>query len=113
MVKVDQNKFDKNIPGNNFYGVYTSITKLAPRAAVEPFLFWRRQSGLTSEAGVRGTMNFGTLGLRALGKLPSNFTPTVSGVDAPPEAGVTVSQGLFDVAVQVAAGPRAWVRRTV
>src|SRR5438094_9894089 len=47
------------------------------------------------------------------GKLPSNFTPTVSGVDAPPEAGVTVSQGLFDVAVQVAADPMAWVRRTV
>ena len=73
VVKVEQDKFDKNVPGNNFYGVYSSITKLAPRAAVEPFLFWRRQSGLTSEAGVRGTMNFGTLGLRALGKLPSNF----------------------------------------
>ena len=73
VVKVEQDKFDKNVPGNNFYGVYSSITKLAPRAAVEPFLFWRRQSGLTTEAGVRGTMNFGTLGLRAVGKLPSNF----------------------------------------
>ncbi|MFL5543617.1 MAG: alginate export family protein [Gemmatimonadaceae bacterium] len=69
VVKVDQDRFDKTLPGNNFYGVYGSITKLAPRIAVEPFLFWRRQSGLTNEAGARGTMNFGTLGVRANGKL--------------------------------------------
>jgi hypothetical protein len=73
VVKVEQDKFDKNVPGNNFYGVYSSITRLAPRAAFEPFFFWRGQSGLTSEAGVRGIMNFGTAGLRAFGKLPSNF----------------------------------------
>ena len=44
-----------------------------PRNSIEPFLFWRRQSGLTTELGAPGTMNFGTLGLRASGKLPSNF----------------------------------------
>jgi hypothetical protein len=73
VVKIDQDKFDKNTPGNNFYGLYSSITQLAPKVAVEPFLFWRRQSGLRTEAGAPGTMNFGTLGLRAMGKLPSNF----------------------------------------
>jgi hypothetical protein len=73
VVKVEQDRFDKNIPGNNFYGVYSTIARLAPKAAVEPFFFWRRQSGLLSEAGARGTMNFGTLGLRAFGKLPRNF----------------------------------------
>src|SRR6266568_5817824 len=73
VVKVEQDRFDKNIPGNDFYGVYSSITTFAPGTAVEPFLFWRRQSGLTSEAGVRGTMNFGSFGLRGVGKLPSNF----------------------------------------
>lgn len=73
VVKVEQDKFDRNVAGNNFYGVYGSFTKLAPKLAVEPFFFWRRQSGLISEAGVRGTMNFGTLGLRTAGKLPSNF----------------------------------------
>ena len=73
VVKVEQDKFDKNVPGNNFYGVYGSITKLAPRIALEPFLLWRRQSGLTNETRVRGTMNFGTLGLRAAGKLPSSL----------------------------------------
>ncbi len=73
VVKVEQDKFDRNVPGNNFYGVYGGLTKLAPKVAVEPFVFWRRQSGLTSEAGVRGVMNFGTYGVRAFGKLPSNL----------------------------------------
>ncbi|HJQ54398.1 MAG TPA: alginate export family protein [Gemmatimonadaceae bacterium] len=68
VVKVEQDRFDKNIPGNNFYGTYAAITSLVPRASVEPFFFWRRQSGLLNEAGVRGTMNFGTLGLRLAGK---------------------------------------------
>jgi hypothetical protein len=73
VVKVDQDKFDRNIPGNNFYGVYSSFAKLAPRIALEPFVFWRRQSGLRSEAGVPGIMNFGTYGLRAFGKFASRF----------------------------------------
>jgi hypothetical protein len=68
VVKIDQTRFDKNIPGNNFYGTYITTTRLIPRASVEPFFFWRRQSGLNSEAGVRSTMNFGTLGLRLAGK---------------------------------------------
>jgi hypothetical protein len=71
VVKVEQDKFDQNIPGNNFYGVYGSLTRVAPKAAFEPFIFWRRQSGVTSEAGVPGTMNFGTYGGRAFGKLVS------------------------------------------
>jgi hypothetical protein len=68
VVRVEQDRFDKNVPGNNFYGTYAALTNLLPRASVEPFFFWRRQSGLLSEAGVRGTMNFGTLGLRLAGK---------------------------------------------
>jgi hypothetical protein len=73
VVKIDGDKFDQHVPGNNFYGVYSSLTKLVPKAGVEPFFFWRRQAGLTTELGARGTMNFGTLGLRAVGRLPSNF----------------------------------------
>ena len=73
VVRVEQDKLDKNIPGNNFYGVYGALSRLVPGASLEPFVFWRRQSGLTSEQGVRGTTNFGTYGVRANGKLPSNF----------------------------------------
>lgn len=68
VVKIDQTRFDKNVPGSNFYGTYITTTRLIPHASVEPFFFWRRQSGLNTEAGVRSTMNFGTLGLRLAGK---------------------------------------------
>jgi len=73
VVRIVQDRFDRNIPGNNFYGVYSSFTKLLPDAVVEPFFFWRRQSGLTTELSAPGTMNFGTAGLRGAGKLPANF----------------------------------------
>lgn len=73
VVRIQQDRFDRNIPGNNFYGVYGSLTNLAPKTAVEPFIFWRRQSGVTSESGVRGVMNFGTYGFRAFGKSIANF----------------------------------------
>src|SRR5438874_11196105 len=42
VVRVEQDKFDKNVPGNNFYGVYSSITRLAPTASIEPFFFSTR-----------------------------------------------------------------------
>src|SRR4051812_46193743 len=72
VVRVQQDKFDRNAPGNNFYGVYGSAAKLLPKSVLEPFFFWRRQSGLNSEAGVRSTLNFGTSGIRIAGK-PSSF----------------------------------------
>jgi hypothetical protein len=68
VVKVVQDEFDKNVPGSNFYGVYSSFTKLAPRVTFEPFFFWRRQSGLVTELGAPATMNFGTVGIRNVGK---------------------------------------------
>ena len=71
VVKIDQTRFDKNVPGNNFYGIYASVSRLTARATIEPFFFWRRQSGLLSEAGVPGTMNFSTSGLRLASKHPS------------------------------------------
>jgi hypothetical protein len=67
VVKIDQDRFDKNIPGNNFYGIYGTIARY-PKTTVEPFFFWRRQSHLTTELRAPGTMNFGTLGLRVAGK---------------------------------------------
>lgn len=73
VVKVEQDKFDKHVPGNNFYGAYGSLSRLGPKVALEPFVFWRRQSNLASEAGTSGTMNFGTYGVRLFGKLPSHL----------------------------------------
>ncbi len=73
VVKIDQDNFDDSFPGNNFYGLYTSFKKLVPKATVEPYFFWRRQAGLRTELGVQGIMNFGTYGIRWLGKLPNGL----------------------------------------
>ena len=73
VVKVVQDRFDRSTPGNNFYGAYGVLPTLVPNGTVEPFAFWRRQSGLRTELGAPGVMNFGTLGLHAFGKLPSHF----------------------------------------
>jgi hypothetical protein len=73
VVKIEQDNFDQTTPGNNFYGLYSSFKKLVPKATFEPYFLWRRQSGLRTELATPGTMNFGTYGLRWVGKLPANF----------------------------------------
>ncbi len=73
VVRIIPNNFDENTPGNNLYGLYTSFKKLVPKATVEPYFFWRRQSALRSELGVPGISNFGTYGIRWVGKLPAGF----------------------------------------
>jgi len=66
-------KFDQSSPGNNLYGVYGSMEKLVPVATVEPYFFWRRAPNQLTEAKTHGNLNFGTLGLRWVGRLPANF----------------------------------------
>lgn len=62
MDKIVTGKFNKCVPGSNIYGGYGTLSKLLPRTSVEPFLFWRRQSGVKSEAGPLGVMNQATIG---------------------------------------------------
>jgi hypothetical protein len=73
VVKQQNGEFDWSTPGNNFYGAYGGMEKLVPQAVVEPYFLWRRQSGLKTELGALGTMNFGTVGVRMVGKLPSSW----------------------------------------
>jgi Alginate export len=73
VVKPRDLQFDKHVPGANIYGLYGGFDKLAPESDVEPYFFWRRSSGMTTEAGVPGILNFGTLGLRWAGKLSDGF----------------------------------------
>jgi hypothetical protein len=65
--------FDWSTQGNNLYGVYGGIDKLVPNSTVEPYFFWRRQSALKTETGTTGIMNFGTVGVRWVGKLPASW----------------------------------------
>ena len=62
MDKIHDGQFNECIAGSNIYGVYSTFAKLIPHTSIEPFFFWRRQSGLKSEAGPLGVMNYGTIG---------------------------------------------------
>ena len=73
VVKQKDGDFDWNTPGNDLYGIYGGIESLVPQATVEPYLLWRRQSGLKTELGIPGISNFGTVGVRWVGKLPANL----------------------------------------
>lgn len=59
--------------GDNFHGIYASLTKLVPQATIEPFALWRLTRGLLTEVGALGKRDFKTWGLRWVGKLPANF----------------------------------------
>lgn len=72
VVKIRDGQFNENTPGNNIYGVYADLPSIVPRTDVQPYFFWRRQSGLTTETGQPGISNFGTVGVRWVGKLPHN-----------------------------------------
>jgi SAM-dependent methyltransferase len=73
VVKLHDGEFDWSTPGNNLYGVYGGIEKRVPSATVEPYFLWRRQSALKTELGMPGISNFGTVGVRWVGKLPANL----------------------------------------
>jgi hypothetical protein len=66
--KIHDGQFNECTPGNNIYGIYTALSKLVPKASLEPFFLWRRQSALKSEAGPVGIMNYGTIGVHLKGK---------------------------------------------
>lgn len=68
VVKIHDGQFNENTPGNYISGLYTAFSKLVPQATVEPYFFWRRQSGLLTETKKPGISDFGTLGLRWAGK---------------------------------------------
>jgi hypothetical protein len=73
VVKIHDGQFNENTPGNYISGLYTSFSKLIPQAALEPYFFWRRQSGLTTETHTRGISDFGTVGFRWAGKSKLNI----------------------------------------
>jgi hypothetical protein len=73
VVDIREGHFNGHTPGNNLYGAYGKLERLIPSATIEPFFFWRRESGLTTEAGSPGILNFGTFGIRWAGRLPDGF----------------------------------------
>jgi hypothetical protein len=73
VVNLRDGSFNRRADGNNLHGAYGSFAKLIPKATVEPYVFWRLGRGVRSEAGTPGKLDFKTVGLRWVGKLPANF----------------------------------------
>lgn len=66
---------DHHYPGNNLHGAYGSMTRIVPRATLEPFVLGRvgpARLHLSENAGL-GALNEATVGARIEGKLPVGF----------------------------------------
>ena len=73
LVRSLPDEFDKSGNGNRLAGVYASSAKVIPQAAVEPYLFWRRDVNLRSELTAVGDLSQTTMGVRVAGKLPARL----------------------------------------
>jgi hypothetical protein len=70
VVRILDGAFDRSGNGNRFAGAYGSTTRLIPLGTVEPYLFWRRDVTLRTEAGMFGDLKQTTLGVRLAGHMP-------------------------------------------
>jgi hypothetical protein len=73
LVRSLPDEFDKSGNGNRLAGVYAASAKVIPQAAVEPYVFWRRDVNLRSELTTIGTLSQTTVGARVAGKLPARL----------------------------------------
>jgi len=73
VVRILDDEFDKSGNGNRFAGAYVTSAALVPKGTVEPYLFWRRDANLRSEAGVLDALHQVTTGGRFVGKLAARI----------------------------------------
>lgn len=78
-VIINTNRFDKfdGAPGHNLYGVYGTLSKLVPKATIEPYVLWKTLPTAKSGTGVVGNADIYTVGALWFGKLPAGFDYTV------------------------------------
>jgi hypothetical protein len=65
--------FDRSGAGNRFAGAYATTTTLIPQAAVEPYLFWKREVNLPGELGTVADLQHSTVGVRVVGRMPAHL----------------------------------------
>jgi hypothetical protein len=73
VVRILDDEFDKSGNGNRFAGAYLTSAALVPKGTVEPYVFWRRDANLRSEAGNFDALHQVTSGGRFVGKLPGRL----------------------------------------
>jgi hypothetical protein len=73
LVAADTNRLDRHKPGEHFYGVYTTLSKLIPHASVEPYLLAKTQMNVKGKDGTAGDGDTLYTGGRVIGTLPPAF----------------------------------------
>jgi Alginate export len=75
VVPGDNDYLHNAVPGNNFYGAYSSFQNLVPKATFEPYVLWRvaPSNPLLPETLGLGHLNEVTIGLHWSGDLPDDF----------------------------------------
>jgi hypothetical protein len=78
-VIISTNRFDKfgGTPGRNLYGAYGTLSKLVPKATIEPYLLWKTNPMVKSESGLIGNADIYTAAALWFGNLPDGFDYTV------------------------------------
>ena len=73
VVRILPDEFDKSGNGNRFAGAYVSTPRIVPRAATEPYVFWRRDINQRAESGTIDALQQVTTGTRLAGRLTSRL----------------------------------------
>jgi hypothetical protein len=74
VVRILADELDRSGRGNHFHGVHAAMSRLVPRASVEPYVFWRRDRTTVVEAGPAGPLTLVTSGVRIAGRLGGGLT---------------------------------------
>jgi len=73
VVKNYPTSFDKIQPGRNFHGINVALTKLVPRATIEPYVYLKTQPSVTGGDKKAGNERLYTSGVRWSGTIPWGF----------------------------------------
>jgi len=73
VVRILDGEFDRSGHGNRFAGVYATVPAVVPLGSLEPYVFWRRDTGLPTEVGAPGDLAQTTVGARLAGRLPARL----------------------------------------
>lgn len=73
VVRILDGELDRSGAGKRLAGAHVSTGRVLPQGTFEPYVIWRRDQGLRTEAGVPGTLAQVTSGVRLLGTLPASL----------------------------------------
>jgi len=73
VVKNYPTSLDRILPGQNFYGMNLTFTKLVPKATIEPYLYVKTLPSVTGVDKLRGNERLYTSGFRTNGTLRGGF----------------------------------------